>query len=522
MRGRIAFPVGIVAVPRDHVFQNVSDVDDHIRVGVFVHGDPGRGVRHKNGYEAILDPQLDNPGLYLAGDIDKLGPAPGMNRKLFHHGGIIVKTSIHTRRRRRKTGDDPKVGNMGESTLIMFVAFVVLTCCSAFFSGTEAVFFSLNPLHLRRISQKNPAAGARIHAILNQPTSLLSAILIGNTIVNVAIAAVGFTLAERLFPGHGESISIPLVTVLLIVFGEAGPKRAGLLLADRLAVFSVPLVSGVIRLTTPLRMVLERLTKTFEPIFRPRGRTLSEEEFVSVLEISSEEGIINADELAMIKSISRLEDLSASNVMTPRVDLIGLDLGESPDTYVERARKSKRHYLLIYRDQIDNVEGFLDVRKFLLDPQHRIENARIPPFFIPANITLSRLIVRFQKEKQRIAVVVDEYGGTAGVITRGDMLEEITGEIYHELNKPRPLFQEAGPHRWLVDANFRLEELNRKLRLHLSASGADRLAGWIAAQLGHVPRQDDVMEAQGCRVTVLQTTKQRVTLAQIEKLEAPE
>ncbi len=171
---------------------------------------------------------------------------------------------------------------------------------------------------------------------------------------------------------------------------------------------------------------------------------------------------------------------------------------------------------------MDNVEGLLDVRQYLLDPEHRIEAARIAPYFVPENSPLNRLLAQFQKQHLRVAVVADEYGGTAGVITRGAILEEITGDIYNELSRPRPLFQPAGPHRWLVDANMNLEELNRALRLHLHAEGADRLAGWIAAHLGRVPAQGDVVQAQGCRVTVEQTLKLRVTLAQIEKLEAPE
>ncbi len=406
--------------------------------------------------------------------------------------------------------------------LTLLTVFVALLCCSAFFSSTETTFFSLNPLGLRRLSQKSPAAGSRIRDILNQPTQLLSTVLIGNTIVNVAIAAVGFSITERLIPRHSELVAMVVVTIVLIVFGEAGPKRVGLLLTEPLAILYAPAVQTLIRVATPLRALLEKLTQTFEPWFRPRGRTLSEEEFETVLEISREEGILNGDELAMINAIIRLEDLKASDVMTPRVDLIGIDLGDDPAAGVQRARKAKRKYLLLYRDQIDNVEGFLDVRRFLLDPEHRIDSARVDPFFVPENSPLSHLLIQFQKEHQRIAVVVDEYGGTAGVLTRGDILEEITGEIYQELNKPRPLFQAAGPHRWLMDANFSLEDINRRLRLHLNAEGADRIAGWIATHAGHVPEQDDVVETQGVRVTVLQTLKQRVTLVQIEKLETPE
>jgi magnesium and cobalt transporter len=157
-----------------------------------------------------------------------------------------------------------------------------------------------------------------------------------------------------------------------------------------------------------------------------------------------------------------------------------------------------------------------------LDPEHRIESSTRRPLFVPDSVPLNRLLTQFQKEHRTIAIAVDEYGGTAGVITRGDILEEITGEIYQELNKPRPLFQIAGPNRWLVDANFSLEELNRKLDLDLDSEGGDRLAGWIAEHAGHLPQKDDTVEAQSVRVTVLQTIRLRVTLAMIEKLTPPD
>lgn len=398
------------------------------------------------------------------------------------------------------------------------IAFLLLLAASAFFSSSETIFFSLNPLQVRRLTQRNAEAGKRVHDLLSNPTRLLSTILIGNTIANVSIAAVGYDMARHLAPGFGEAIAIPVVTALLVVFGEAGPKRLGLRLSEKLAPRYVGLLSTLAIIFTPLRRALEMLTQKFEAMFRPRGRGMSEEEFKTVLEIGNEEGILNADELAMIKSIIQLEDMKASDVMTPRVDIIGLDLDEDPAGYVAKAQAARRNYLLLYRGELENVEGFLNVRRFLLDSEHRLDRAREEAFFVPETTPLNRLLLQFQNEHRRIAVVVDEYGGIAGVVTRGDILEEITGEIYQELNKPRPLFQPAGPNRWLMDANFSLEELNRKLGLQLEAEGADRLAGWIAHHLGHLPEKDDVVVAQGVRVTVLQTMRLRVTLAQLEKL----
>jgi putative hemolysin len=271
----------------------------------------------------------------------------------------------------------------------------------------------------------------------------------------------------------------------------------------------------------PLRWLMEKVTVRFEALLRPRGRTLSEEEFDTVVDISGEEGIINAEELGMVKAVIRLDSMSVSDVMTPRVDLAGIDLNDLLADRLKIAGSAKVNFLLLFRDNLDNVENLLDVRKFLLDPQHRLEGSLVSPMYVPETCPLSHLLTQFQKEHRRIAVVVDQYGGTAGLITRGDIIEEISGEIYEEMSKPRPLFQQAGPHRWLVDAGFSVEELNHKLRLRLDPGDGNRLSGWIAAQAGHLPQANEVVEAQGCRVTVLQIKRQRVTLAQIEKLEIP-
>jgi len=407
-----------------------------------------------------------------------------------------------------------------ESLVILEITLVVfLLGLSGFFSSSETIFFSLNPMRIRRISERNPYAGTQVHNLMTNPSALLSTILIGNTIVNVAVAALGFAAAENLSEGFGEIIAIPLVTLVLIVFGEVIPKRVGLYYAEQLSPWYAPTFTLLIKVLKPLRLALDAMTQAITPLIRPHGKTLSEEEFETVLDISGEEGVINGDELAMLKAIIQLEDLTASHVMTPRVDIIGIDLEDEEENPVEIARKARRKYLLLYGDSLDQVVGFLDVRAFLLDPEHNLKSATIAPFFVPEGAPLNMLLTRFQTEKRRIAVVVDEYGGTAGVVTRGDILEEITGEIYQELNKPRPLWQSAGPNRWLVDANTSLEELNRKLDLDLEDETSDRLAGWIASNVGHMPEKDDVVENQGVRVTVLQTIRLRVTLAMIEVLQ---
>lgn len=402
--------------------------------------------------------------------------------------------------------------------IAQIVLFVLLLVVSGFCSGSEALFFSLDPLRMRRIAQARPALGERMHRLLAQPTRLLSTVLILNTLVNVAASALFFEILLEVIPKQAERLSIVAMTVLLLIFGEYGPKQLALQYTAPIARWITPPLRFAVWLTSPLRWLLERVTRALAHLFAPRRKGLSGDEFRTVVDISGQEGIIDAEELSLIKAIIGLERMTAADVMTPRVDLKGLDLNGDPAGFLHTARTAKIHYLPMYRDTPDNMEGFLDTRRYLLDPAHSVEAARIPPYYVPGTMRLNRLLEEFQRERRRVAVVVDEYGGTSGVVTRGHILERITGDVYHELSRPRPVFQEAGENRWLVDAGFSLEDLNRRLGLQLSAENAERLSGWLAFHMGHLPQPNEVVVAQGCRVTALKTDQRRVTLAHIEKL----
>ncbi len=354
--------------------------------------------------------------------------------------------------------------------------------------------------------------------MLSEPTHLLSTILIANTVINVVVSVVGFAMAENLFPGRGEGVAIVGMTLLLLIFGEIGPKRIAMYWPEKLCKLYAPFMLATMKSLTPVRHVLENITETFDHVFRPRGRTLSEDEFESVVEMSEEKGVLQENERAMVKSVIRLEDLQAQDVMTPRVDIIGIDLENPSEDPVSIARRSPIRQLVLYRNQLDHIDGLLDTRGFLLDPEHNLQNARIQPYFVPETCSLDKLLAQFLRGHRRAAVVVDEYGGTAGIVTRGDILEEITGDIDDEHASHAPLFESMGPNRWMVDGAVSLEEINNRLDLDLNAEGVDRLSGWIVAHMGRLPHVGENISAQGCRAIVQHMRRHRITLVLLEKL----
>jgi putative hemolysin len=400
---------------------------------------------------------------------------------------------------------------------VEFCSLAALLLLSAFFSGSETALFFLNRIQIHRLAKQLPARGRMIEALMAAPNSLLSTILIGNTLVNVAAAALGYDIAERLLPGKGELVAIPTMTVMLLMFGEVTPKRLAVRHAEKAAVMFAPLLSALVWFLAPVRFVLESCSRLLRLNLRPESQTLSADEFLYVVEVGEEEGVLDEEERTMVAGIIRLEEMQASEVMTPRVDVMGIDLDDTDARHREVAEASQFHYLPVYRRSLDQPLGFLDVPRFLLSSSTSVRESMMPPFFVPETAPLDSLLSTFQKEERRIAFVTDEYGGTAGIVSRGGLLEEIVSNVNNEFSDGEPEIKKIGENKWTVEGSASIEDVNCELDLSLSAEGADRLAGWISASLERIPKTGDVVERQGCRVAVRRMRQQRVVTAVVEK-----
>lgn len=407
--------------------------------------------------------------------------------------------------------------------IIELVALIGLFCCSAFFSMLETSLFSLDTLHLGRIRRRHPKASIRIEAALATPTKLLSTILIGNTTVNVIISVVGYSIISKVTPAYAEIVSIPVMLVLLLLFGEVTPKKVAIRMPERFAVLLSPLLPIPIALIGPLRFVFEGATTVFKKLVRQRRKPLTGDEFLTALVVGEEEGILDKEERSMVDGIVRLRARQVSDIMTPRVDMVGIDLDAAQDQYGSFARSIKHRYVPVYRGSLDNIEYMLDVTKYLLGGNESLSDASVPAFYVPETMRLNALLAKLQNEGARAAIVVDEYGGTAGLVSRSDLLEVIVAFVDEERGaQVEPSIEPAGKNFWLVDGTVSLDDVNQKLGLELFAEGADRIAGWVIAQLGHIPRSGEIVSSQGCKITVKRVRKNRVILVSLVKEGGPE
>ena len=390
-------------------------------------------------------------------------------------------------------------------------ALVLLFCFSAFFSGAETLLFSLTGVQRARIKARSPKADQRIGRCVEDSATLLSTLLVGNTFVNFAIATLGYGLFSDLFPSWGGFVAVPAMTVGLLVFGEITPKRIALRHAERLAPACARLLWFWRSVLTPFNRVFALMSRAFGPAIARERQALSDVELVSVVEAAAEHGEFAAADAEMIAGVLRLSELHANDEMTPRVDIEGVDADLPEEQRKAQIARARHGYLPVYRRTHDVIEGVLEVATGKVDEA----------LFVPEQITLDDLLVIFRRSGKPLAVLLDEFGGTAGVITPNDVLEIVMGPGVFASPNDEPAIVPAGKNAWLIDGRASLDEINRALGIELEAEDADRLAGWVAFHSERIPHVGQEIVAEGCRATVRKRRRRRVTLVELEVLEYP-
>ena len=391
------------------------------------------------------------------------------------------------------------------------VSLALLTCLSAAFSGSETILFSLTGLQRSRIRERNPKAERLIAKCVDDSAMLLSTLLVGNTLVNFAIATVGYRLFAAALPGVGGFVAVPVMTVALLIFGEITPKRLAMRHAESLAPACARFLVFWRTMLAPFNRAFRFSSRAFGGAVERERRALSDAELVSVLEASAERGDFAKTDAEMISGVLRLSELHANDEMTPRVDIEGYDIDLPPEKLAAALSAARHSHLPVFRRTPDAIEGVISVKT------GEIEQA----LFVPEQVTLDDLLVTFRKSGKPMAIVADEYGGTAGVITPNDILEIVMGPQVFGGRDDEPSIERKGKNVWIVDARASLDEVNRALGVELEAEDADRIAGWVAFHAERIPHVGQHVEADGCRATVLKRRKRRVVSVELEVLEYP-
>ena len=403
---------------------------------------------------------------------------------------------------------DPQAANI----LSQLAVLLILTIVNAFFAGSEMAVVSVNKNKIHRLAEQGNKTAALIERLLEDSTVFLSTIQVAITLAGFfssASAATGIAqvlggaMAERGIP-YSQSIASVLVTIILayfnLVFGELVPKRIALQKAEGFSLLCVRPIYMISRVMSPFIKLLSLSTSGVLKLIGMHSETLesdvSEEEIKSMLETGSEKGVFNDIEKEMITSIFSFDDKRAREVMVPRQDMVTIDISEPVESYIDEILQSMHSKIPVYEDEIDNIIGILSTKNLMIQIRKcRLEDLDIrsmlsEPYFVPENRRTDALFKEMQKNKNKIAILIDEYGGVSGMVTLEDLIEEIVGDIHEEYEDVEPDILEIEPHKiYRVSGSISLFDLNEEMHLHIDST-CDTLSGYLMELLGYIPDQE--------------------------------
>ena len=396
----------------------------------------------------------------------------------------------------------------------------VLICAvgSFFFALAESALFSLGKWRAQRVAEESPELGREILELLQQAPELLATTGLGNTYANAGIIAIA--LGMGLAGEWSLSAAIAVALVIILIGGEVVPKT---LAARAPELWALRLVRPVVllkRVLLPLRRVAQEVASTLLTALAPKSwqpqSSLTDEEYQELLEMAYQQGTLARSERDLILQIIRLDRRTASEVMKPRAQMACVSDDLAPDEMVQAARRFKHRRLPIYDETPDTIAGILNTRAVLLEPQIDLLEAIEFPSFVPESMNLLQLFRSFQRQRRGLAIVMDEFGGTAGLVTTEDILEEVVGEIHGEVEAEGLAIEKLGEGRWRVNGAFRLEDFQREYPDLGEVRGVDTLGGLIVTQLGVVPAQGQSVVFRGLRLSAAQVDERRVREVLVE------
>lgn len=389
---------------------------------------------------------------------------------------------------------------------------------SAYFSATETAFSSANSTRLKTLAEKGSKKAKLACELLEHYDKLLSTILIGNNIVNILMASIGTVLFVRHYGDVGATISTIVVTVVVLVFGEISPKSVAKDCAERFAMFSAPILRVFLFVLTPLNFLFSLWKKLLAKVFRLNGESkMSQEELLMLVDEVQQDGSIDKNEGELLKNAIDFSEQQAQDILIHRVDLAALPITASKEEVAALFTETKYSRLLIYQDSIDHILGTVHQKDFYVGcgiTEKPLEEIIVPPLFVLENEPISRLLKTLQKAKTHVAVVVDEYGGTCGIVTMEDILEELVGEIWDEHDEIEVFIRKTGANTFLVDAGMDFDEFAAYFQLKAD-SEMTSVSGWVMEQFGRVPESGERITAGPLDVLVTKVDNHRIEEIQI-------
>ena len=391
--------------------------------------------------------------------------------------------------------------------VFLFSFFIIL---SAFFSGSETAIFSLSNLKVRRIADKYPR-GKIVKNLLNHPTRLLSAIVFGNLLVNIGLSSLATAICIGVWGNKGFVIAVLLSGTLILFLGEIFPKTIAIYTAEKLSLSLAPILNVFSKVFYPFIIAIEKIVNIFSSfiISKPKKSTLSDQEFKAALLLSKKDGQISAQEEEMISYVLEFKDTQASEILTARIDIKGINTNLDQKDVIAFLRKEKHSKIPVFEGSLDNIIGILYAKDAFLDPDRDYHDFLRKPVLIPESKGIDDVLKLFLEKGERIAIVLDEYGGTEGLITVEDIIEEIFGEIYDEFESVQEPLEKIDQRKHRVYGKTSVKTVNLELDLNLPEE-EDTIAGFLLSQMEKIPKPGDKLKFENVEFIIERATARRI------------
>lgn len=412
-----------------------------------------------------------------------------------------------------------------DPSILQIIILIILLGLSAFFSSAETALITISKIRVKTLADEGNANAKIVLKIKENPDKMLSAILIGNNIVNISASSLATILVQNIWGNWAISIGTGVLTILVLIFGEITPKTAATVHSDKLSMLYAKPIWGLMIILTPVIIVINFLASGFMRLLglnkKSKGNTFTEDELRTIMDVSHEEGVIEEEEREMINNVFDFGEAEAKDVMIPRIDMCMVDIQSSYDELIRIFKENRYTRLPVYQESTDNVVGIINIKDLIFYESKDNDSFNIKDYLRDVYYTyefkkLSELMAEMRKDSVNITIVLDEYGAAVGLITIEDLLEEIVGEIRDEYDYDEEDFlKEVAPSEYLIDGQTKLDDVNENLNLSLTSEDYDSLGGFIIGSLDRLPVEGDKVDTELATLVVDTMDKNRIDKVRI-------
>lgn len=407
----------------------------------------------------------------------------------------------------------------GGNTIIQIVMLVILLIGSGFFSASETALMSLSRIRVRHMQEEGVKGAKLVGKLTEDSGKLLSSILVGNNVVNIAATSISTSLFISILGTQGVAVATALMTILVLIFGEITPKTIAANNSEKIAILVSKPIKVIILILTPVVWIFNIITNIIFKIFGIKSKSgqpyITEEELRTMVNVSQEEGVLEIEERQIINNVFQFGDMQAKEAMVQRLDMVCIDADDGYKEIISLFKEEQFSRMPVYEDSADDIIGIVNIKDIIFLEEDEIANFDIRNYVREAFFTyefkkITELLEEMKKDKSQMAIVVDEYGGTAGLITIEDLVEEIVGEIEDEYDEDESDIEVIKEDEYIIDGSKKISEVNELIGTNLESEEFDSIGGFIIGHLKRLPEEHEVIEVDGVKLCIESLDKNRI------------